>query len=119
MALWVWGSASAVTCTVTGFKPHDNLRVSGGTGPLTPGSSTVHIPISTTTERCAQVPIECEGPSGTLIDAEDLTARFADGNERTARLGFKTGRIYGGEGRTLFTWFRSSRAPIVEIRGRF
>ena len=118
LTLLACGSAGAVTCTVSGFEPHDNLRVSGGTATISPGSNTVYVPISSSTERCAQIRIRCEGYGSALVDPEDFTARFADGNERQGREDFETERVHDDESRTFFTCFGTSRAPIVEIRGK-
>jgi len=59
-------SALGAECTVSTFKPHDNTKVHAD-GSVVPGTNLVDVDVYNSTERCAQVLIQCAGYGRALI----------------------------------------------------
>jgi len=113
-------SALGAECTVSTFEPHDNAKVHAGVGLVVPGTNLVDVPVYNSTERCAQVLIQCAAGYGSIIvKPSDLIAYFADGQKKAGKGGFESFRLNSGESKTVFTCFGSQKSPIVKIEGQF
>ena len=108
----------AADCDVASFVPNDNQSVRAGVGTIIPRTNLANVPIYSSTERCAQILIQCKGYGSTIVESDGLTAQFADGKEKKGTLSFDGFRLHGGESKTVYTCFGSSKAPIVSIKGR-
>lgn len=116
----VWASiANATECQVLNFQTND-VPHSKAWGGSVSSTGSVAINITNSIERCAQVRIGCKGYGSQIIDADEMTASFADGKSRVgARTAFESFRLEGGQSKTAYVCFGESDAPIVRINGRF
>lgn len=112
-------NAHAVNCTVTDFAEHTSEQTRAGTATLIPGTNLANVPIYTSTERCAQFVVSCDGYGSTLLEPSDMVAGFANGSSGKGYGGFKTFRLSGGDTKQLYACFGSGSAPITSITGRF
>lgn len=102
----------AAECNVATYSPHDNQRIHGHVG--TYGGT-----VFSSTERCAQILLKCNGYGSDVISANELIATFADGNKRAGYGKFESFRLHGDESKIIYACFGSSEVPITNIEGEF
>ena len=86
---------------------------------MVPGTNLVDVDVYNSTERCAQVLIQCAGYGSIIVKPSDLIAHFANGQKKAGKGGFESFRLNSGESKKVFTCFGSQKSPIVKIEGQF